>query len=818
MGRIEELISSMSVAEKALMCSGRKFWFTRGIKKYAIEPYMMTDGPHGLRKQDQSADNLGINDAIEATCFPPAVTLASSWNRDVLKRVGEAIGEEAKAEQVGIVLGPGMNIKRSPQCGRNFEYFSEDPYISGQCARYFIEGVQKNGTGTSIKHYAVNSQEGDRLRINAVVDERALREIYLSGFEEAITKASPYTVMCCYNKVNGKFGSESAYLMNTILREEWGFKGYVMTDWGAINDRVEGLKCGIDLEMPGGSGASVYDIINAVGDGSLDIETLNKAVKRLLAINFKVQEARDTTAKYSIAEHHQIAKELASEGAVLLKNDCKALPLLDNEEFVLIGDLAKNPRYQGNGSSLIKPNKLTNLYDTLSAEKRNFVYSAGYDCKVDKIDNNMIAEAVSVAKNSTGKVVVALGLTKFYESEGSDRTNIELPASQNALMAELIKIDKPIIVIMHCGAPVAMPWIGGVKSILNMYLAGQAIGEATADLLFGKANPSGKLAETFPIALADAPCHKYFPEGPMTVEYRESIFVGYRYYNTINKPVAFPFGHGLSYTTFSYSDIKLSTQSTTTGDISVTFTVTNTGDTAGKVVSELYIEKQDSAIVRAKRELKGYEKTMLNAGESKSVTIELDKRAFSYYNTDTASWAVEAGNYLIQIGASVEDIVLSTQLQFISDDNIKMYDSKTYADYFNPNGTFSDTSYSAILGHNIPSKAYDINPIRWETTPLENQTHWFGRLFLKLLLGGSNIVMRGEDENAIMMRKFMQDMMRSNTLRSMATTNGGLISLDSMKGLIIASNGKVCKGLCHTAKGFIKNYRLDRKLKKIEND
>ncbi len=818
MQRIEELLSKMSVAEKALLCSGRKFWFTRGIKKYGIESYMVTDGPHGLRKQDQSADNLGVNDAINATCFPPAVTLASAWDRSVLQRVGEAIGQEAKAEQVGIVLGPGMNIKRSPLCGRNFEYFSEDPYLAGQCARYFIDGVQKNGIGTSVKHFAVNSQETDRLRINAVVDERALREIYLSGFEEAIKKSQPYTVMCCYNKVNGKFGSESKYLMSDILRDEWGFKGYVMTDWGAIDNRVEGLKCGIDLEMPGGSGSSVYDIINAIGDGSLDMATLDKAVTRLLRINFMVKEAKDMTAKYDIEEHHQVAKELACEGAVLLKNEANTLPLNKDEEFVLIGDFAKRPRFQGNGSSLIKANKVTNLFDSLQTAGCKFSYSQGYDSTNDKVDNDAIKHAVETAKNGKGTIVVALGLTRFYESEGSDRTHLGLPESQNALMAELVNLGRDIVVIMHTGAPVVMPWINDVKAILNIYLAGQAIGSATSDLLLGVVNPSGKLAETFPKALSDTPCYKYFPEGPMTVEYRESIFVGYRYYDTAKKDVLYPFGHGLSYTTFDYSDIAVSNANTTDGNITVTATITNTGKVFGKEVVELYISKKDSKIVRAMQELKGYEKVALNAGESKQVSITLDSRAFAYYNTDTASWAVESGAYEIKLGASSRDIRLSTTINYESADTQKQYDTTLYADYFAPNGTFADTAYSAMLMSEIPSKEYALLPVRGETTPLENQSRWFGRLLLKFLMMGTNVALPGKDENAIMMRKFVQDMMQTNTLRSMATTNGGLLSLDCIEGVIMASNGKVCKGLCHTAKAYFKNRKMDKKLLKIETE
>ncbi len=543
MDKIDKILSEMTVAEKALLTSGRKFWFARGIKKYGLKPFMMTDGPHGLRKQSQTAESANINDSVKATCFPPACLTAATWDPELIEGIGRRIGEEMKEERVGIVLGPGANIKRSPLCGRNFEYFSEDPLLSGKSAAAFIKGVQSAGKGACVKHYAVNNQETDRLRVDAVVDERALREIYLKSFELAIKEGSPRAVMCSYNKINGEYVSESKRMLTDILRKEFGFNGLVMSDWGAANDRVKGLKAGLDLEMPGGSGETVKEIVEAVAEGRLELDTLNAAARRMIEENFYVQENEDENYTYDREEHHAFARKVAGEGAVLLKNDGKILPLSKEQPVVVIGSLFKTPRYQGNGSSLIRPNKLVSGYEAFEKAGINFKYAEGYSSVSDAVDEAAADEAINLAATSEGKIIVFAGLTMFYESEGVDRKHMSLPTNQNVLIDRLIGLHKDLIVVLSLGSPVEMPWINGVNAILNMYLSGEAAGEAAADVLFGDVNPSGRLPETFPAGLKDNPSYKYFPEGPSTVEYRESVFVGYRYYEAAKK---FPFSPSAS--------------------------------------------------------------------------------------------------------------------------------------------------------------------------------------------------------------------------------------------------------------------------------
>lgn len=813
--KISKLISKMTLQEKALLCSGRKFWFTRGIASKGIAPYMVCDGPHGLRKQKASG---GINDSVEATCFPAACTMASTWDTELIAGVGRRIGEEAKQEGVGIVLGPGANIKRSPLCGRNFEYYSEDPYLSGNLAGGFIHGLQSTGVGASLKHYAVNNQETDRMRVNAVVDERALREIYLASFEYAVKTGHPYTVMCSYNRINGLYSSENRRLCEDILRGEWGFDGYVMTDWGAINDRAEGLKCGIDLEMPGGSGESVKEIVDAVENGKLDIAVLDQAVTRLLKINFAVNEAKEENYKYDIEEHHGYARKVAGEGAVLLKNEDGALPISKDKHFTVIGDLCKAPRYQGSGSSLIRPHKLISPYDALTSMQADFAFARGYDASSDQTDAELLDEAVELCRKSDNPVLVFAGLTIYYESEGFDRVHMSLPHNQNELIDKISALGKDIIVVLYGGSPVEMPWISKVKAVLNMYLPGQATGEATADILFGIVNPSGKLAETYPISLDDTPCRKYFPQGPRTVEYRESIYVGYRYYDTAKKEVLFPFGHGLSYTQFKYGNLRVDKPELKSGEAaSVRFSVTNIGTIEGRETVQVYVAGKSGGVFRAEKELAAFTKIALAPGETKEVVLTIAPRAFCYYNVDEKDWRSEGGTYDILIGASSRDIRLSASVNVVSETPANPYVNKNIGGYITPSGVFGDEEFAEVLGHIPPTKVFPSKPVNPDFSANENRIGLFGKIFSYATVKGSALVIGGKDENAKLMRNFIKAMMKGNSLRSLATSNGGMLTRGAMDGLIDAFNKHFFRGICKTIKALRQNKKYDKELLLIED-
>ena len=554
---IIKLISQMTLEEKASLCSGLDFWHLKGIERLGIPSIMVTDGPHGLRKQAGSSDHVGLNDSVPATCFPTASALAASWNWELVYEVGQALGEECREEKVGVILGPGANIKRSPLCGRNFEYFSEDPYLTSEMAKSHINGVQSQGIGTSLKHYAVNNQEYRRMTIDAIVDERALREIYLTGYEIAVKEAQPWTVMCAYNKVDGIYCAENETLMTDILKEEWGHQGLVVTDWGAMNDRVAGLKAGIELEMPGAPNGNDALIVAAVQSGQLEEAVLDGAVERILTLIFQVEETHSEDFTYDRQIHHDLARRVAGEGVVLLKNDAAILPLQENAKIALIGQFAKKPRYQGAGSSLMNPTQLDNLHDELTKliGAENLEYAPGYTERGDHPDEALIQEAVEAAQ-SADVVVICAGLTDYHEVEGLDREHMKMPAGHDALIQRLTQVHEKIIVVLSNGSPVEMPWVDDVCAILEGYLGGQAGAGAIAEILVGCVNPSGKLAETFPVKLEDNPSYHYFPIGPSIVEYRESIYVGYRYYDTVQQDVLFPFGHGLSYTTFEYRDLQ----------------------------------------------------------------------------------------------------------------------------------------------------------------------------------------------------------------------------------------------------------------------
>lgn len=679
---VKKIVSEMTLEEKAGLCSGRDFWHTKAVKRLEVPEVMVSDGPHGLRKQDLTLENPGINESIKAVCFPAACALAASFDRTLIYKIGEALGEECQHESVSTILGPADNIKRSPLCGRNFEYFSEDPYLSAEMAKNHIKGVQSKNVGTSLKHFFANNQEHRRMSIDEIIDERTLREIYLAAFEGAVRDAKPWTVMCSYNKINGTYASENKKYLTDILRGEWAFDGYVMSDWGAVNDRVKGIEAGLDLEMPGSHGVNDNRIVQAVKEGRLDEKVVDQAAERILNIVKRYTENRKPDTPWDKDEQHKLARKFAGECMVLLKND-GILPLKKGKKTAFIGKFAQKPRYQGGGSSHINSFKVTGALEAAKG-MADIIYAEGYDLDNDRIDEAMIMKAEEAAKSADTAVIFA-GLPDSIESEGYDRTNMSMPDCQNELIKRVAKVQPNTVVVLHNGSPVEMPWADDVKGILEAYLGGQAVGGAEADVLFGDVNPSGKLPETFPIKLEDNPSYLYYSGEGDRVEYREGIFVGYRYYDKKDMEVLFPFGYGLSYTTFEYSNLKLSSKSIKdTEKLTVTLDVTNTGKTAGKEVVELYIGKKQSKVIRPCKELRGFEKIELNPGETKQVTFNLCKRAFSYYDIEIHDWYAETGDYDILIGKSSRDIVLSGSVHVESSIKlpVKLTVNTTFGDLF----------------------------------------------------------------------------------------------------------------------------------------
>ena len=668
---VKAIIREMTLEEKAGMCSGKDFWHLKGVERLGIPEVMVSDGPHGLRKQAEEADHLGLNESIKAVCFPTACATACSFDRDLLEEMGERIGDECQAEDLSVILGPAVNIKRSPLCGRNFEYFSEDPYLASQMAAAHIKGVQSKNVGTSIKHFAANNQEHRRMSCSSEIDERTLREIYLAAFETAIKEAKPDTVMCSYNRINGEFASENHWLLTEVLRDQWGFEGYVMSDWGAVNDRVKGLKAGLELEMPGSGGNTDKEIVEAVKNGELEESVLDRAVERILNIVFKFTDNRQE-GKFDLEEDHKLAAKIAGESMVLLKNE-GVLPLpAQGKKIAFIGKFAETPRFQGGGSSHINSFKITSALEAVK-EVAEVTYAQGYDVKEDVIDQAMLDQAVETAKEADVAVIFA-GLPDAFESEGYDRTHMRMPDCQNTLISEIAKVQENVVVVLHNGSPVEMPWADQVKGILEAYLCGQAVGQAEVDILFGKVNPSGKLAETIPYKLSDNPSYLNFPGDGQKVEYKEGVFVGYRYYDTKEMPVRYPFGYGLSYTTFEYSDLQLSSDKIKDTDkLKVTLKVKNTGNRAGKEIVQLYVADKTGAASRPVKELKNFVKVELQPQEEKTVEMELDKRSFAWYNTDIHDWYAASGEYEILAAASSRDIRLKKTVYVESTTELPMH-------------------------------------------------------------------------------------------------------------------------------------------------
>ena len=659
---IKAIVSQMTLEEKCSLLSGLDFWHTKQVERLGVKNVMVSDGPHGLRKQNDKADHLGVNESIKAVCFPTACATAASFDRDMLQQIGENLGDTCQHEQVAVVLGPAVNIKRSPLCGRNFEYFSEDPYLAAELSTRFIQGVQSRNVGVSVKHFAANSQEHRRMSSDSVVDERTLREIYYPAFESAVKKGKAWTVMCSYNKLNGEFASQHKGLLTDLLRGEWGFDGYVVSDWGAVSDRVKGVEAGLDLEMPSSGGSNDKRVVKAVQEGRLDEKYVDICVERILSVHQRYFENARPDTPWDMEAQHALARQMAAECMVLLKNEENILPLKEEETVAVIGRFAKKPRFQGGGSSHINCFRTESLMDALEG-KENILFAMGYDIATETPDETLIAEAVETAKKADKAVIVA-GLPDSFESEGYDRTHMRMPKCQVELIERVAAANPNTVVVLYNGSPVEMPWIGSVKAVIEGYLGGQAVGGATRMVLWGEVNPCGKLPESFPIQLEDNPSFLSYGGEGNTAVYNEGVFVGYRYYDKKKMQVRFPFGHGLSYTRFAYSNLQVDKASLKdTETLTVSVDVKNVGDRAGKEVVQLYVSDVESEVFRPVRELKGFDKVLLTPGEQKTVTFTLDKRAFAYWCTDIHDWYVESGAFLIQIGASSRDILLETQVQ-----------------------------------------------------------------------------------------------------------------------------------------------------------
>lgn len=660
---LKALISGMSLGEKAGLCSGLDFWNTKPIERLGIPSVMMSDGPHGLRKQNGSGDHLGIGESIEAVCFPAACATASSFDTELMRELGKTLGNVCQAENVGVLLGPAVNIKRSPLCGRNFEYISEDPYLTGKMAAAYIQGVQSQGVGTSIKHFAANNQEYCRMSCSSELSERTLREIYLPGFEEAVKSAQPRSVMCSYNKINGTYSSENHRLLTEILRDEWGFEGCVVTDWGAVADRVKGLAAGLDLEMPGGNGANDRLIIKAVEDGVLDEATLDTAVERILKAVFAYADNRKANVGYDPEADHEKAVQMATECAVLLENN-GVLPLKKGTKAAYIGSYAETPRFQGGGSSHINCGKVSSALVSANAKERSITYVPAFSAERDEMLENGLEQAIAAAKAADVAVIFA-GLPAALESEGFDRAHMRMPECQDALIAAVTAVQPNTVVVLHNGSPVECPWASDVAAVLELYLGGQGVGEACDRLLWGEANPCGHLAESFPVRLEDNPSHLNYPGDGLTANYAEGIYVGYRYYEAKKMPVRWAFGHGLSYASFAYDNLRLSSERMDDDSVvHVSVDVKNTGTMTGKEVVQLYVSDLNGTAGRPIKELKGFCKVELAPGQSKTVSMSVSARDLSFYHEKLGDWYAPPGKYRIHVGQASDRILLSCDLEF----------------------------------------------------------------------------------------------------------------------------------------------------------
>ncbi len=804
---IHDIIESLTLAEKASLCSGQDFWNLKSIPEKGVPPVMVTDGPHGLRKQAGSADHIGLNASVPATCFPTAAGLAATWDESLLEEIGQALGRESRDQQVAVILGPGANIKRSPLCGRNFEYFSEDPFLSGRMAAAHIRGVQSTGVGTSLKHFAANNQERRRMSIDAVVDERAMREIYLAGFEYAVRNAHPATVMCAYNRLNGVYCSEHRELLSEILKGEWGFEGLVVTDWGACNDRIEGLKAGLDLEMPGTQGVNDALIVEAVEAGLLDERVLDEAVGRILSVVLPTAETLSQPLTCDYEAHHALARRAAARSAVLLKNESDTLPLdARTTSIAVIGEFAVNPRYQGAGSSLINPVRVVTAWDGLKeyVDESCLRYAPGYHVSDDTVNQKLIDEACGVAQGAD-VVLMFVGLPDSFESEGFDRTHLDLPPSHSALIRAVAAVNRKTVVILSNGAPVTMPWLSDVPAVLESYLGGQACGSGIADILFGRVNPSGRLAETFPARIEDVSSSPNFPGGTAAVAYAESIYVGYRYHDTGGPAPLFPFGYGLSYTRFSYGDLDITPSQ---DGFCVSCTITNTGRVRGAEVVQIYVRDVESSVFRPAKELKGFARVELDPGEHSRVDVQLDRRAFSFWDTGAHAWVCEAGSFEILVGASSADIRLADTIEITDGDALSDWarsQKARLAGYFRPTpDLFADVApgseFELLLGRPVPAVDRPSRRPFDRTSTLEDASRtvigaYLRRRFLRKVRESAA---PDADERSIRMT---QAVVHEMPLRNLGMMSEGKVTPQTVDGIVDLLNGRLWRGMRRIRRG-----------------
>ena len=798
---IDETINSLTLEEKAAFLQGWSTWTSYEKKDSGIPVCFLSDGPHGLRKQAGTGDHLGLNASIPATCFPTAATMANSWDEALGEELGRALGREAAANGVNVLLGPGLNMKRSPLCGRNFEYFSEDPYLAGKMAAAYIRGIQENGVAACPKHFAVNSQELRRMAMDSVVDERTLREIYLTGFEIAVKEGKPRSIMSSYNKVNGTYANENAHLLKEILRDDWGFDGIVVTDWGADNDHALGVKNGSNLVMPAPGPDAAIGLVNAVKEGRVSEADLDERLKELFRVLVSADEAMKKAPKsFDKDAHHALARKCAEQSIVLLEND-GILPLDRNAVVGIIGDFARNPRYQGAGSSMVNPTRLDNLYDCLRAAGVSIAgYAQGFDRRKPNPDQKLIDEAVRVAE-AAPVVLLCVGLDEIAESEGMDRSNMELSKGQRELIEAVCKVNRNVVLVLSGGSPFVIP--GSFRAAIHGYLGGQAGAGAMADALLGKVNPSGKLNETWPLQLEDTPACAYFPSKERTAEYREGLYIGYRYYGTANIPVRYPFGHGLSYTTFLYSDIHA-------GKDRVTFTIANAGAWDGAEVAQVYVSCKDGNVFRPQKELKGFAKVFLKAGKSRTVSVSLDDKAFRYFNVKTNRWEVESGIYTISVASDAAHVRLSA--------NIRVEGTNAPAPYGALPGyesgritRISEEEYRDLLGHPIPDGHWGGELTRNDAIcQLYYAKTGAARLVYKIL---THMKEKSEakgipDLNIL----FVYNM----PFRALAKMSGGLMSDRMVDDVVLLVNGHFWQGLGRLIGDFFRNRRANKAfMKKI---
>ncbi len=805
--KYQDIIEKMTIEEKAAFLSGKGEWQTREFKRLGIPSIFCSDGPHGIRKQAGAGDHLGLNASLPATCFPTAATIANSWDPELGEKLGETLGEEAMAQGVNVLLGPGLNIKRSPLCGRNFEYFSEDPYLAGKMAASYVRGIQSQGVFACPKHFAVNSQELRRMAMNSVLDERTLREIYLTGFEIAVKEGNAKTIMSAYNEVNGTYANENKHLLNDILRKDWGFDGIVITDWGASNDHALGVAAGSNLEMPNPGLDSARELIAAVESGKISIKDVDARVDELLdAVMTLYVNAQGKKADFDKAAHHTIARKAAAESTVLLKNEENILPLKPGTKVAVIGDFAFVPRYQGAGSSMVNPTKIETVAELTGNYDIQVVGSCRGYSRTGEEDAAITKEALDVAARAD-VVLFFFGLNEDSESEGMDRNHMRIPQNQINLLQELGKVNSNLIGIISAGSAIEMPWHHYFKALLHCYLNGQAGAGAVLDILTGGVNPSGKLSETIPRRHEDTPAFRYYPSQERTSEYRESLYVGYRYYETAGVPVLYPFGFGLSYTTFEYSDLSVN-------DEGATFTVKNTGERDGAEVVQLYVKLKNAKVFRPEKELKGFTKVFLKAGESKAVTIPFDDKTFRYWNVRTDKWEVEGGKYEIIIGASSADLRLFGEIEKAATTDKLPYDPALLPSYYSGKIQNVDNGeFEQLLGRSIPDG------------------HWSGMLtsndaICQLYYAKSGLA-RFAYRRLTAMKKKADDSGKPDLnilfiynmpFRAMAKMTGGAVSMDMVDGIVKLVNGHFFGGLGQVISGYFRNSKLNKQYeKKIES-